>query len=105
MMPGFLTNSGSSRRSRRRRSGVIMRFPCSLTRMTDGRWIARHNGREVGPVEVRAASREEAISKLEGEIRYRLELCPCTGETYQHLKVEVVEETGGRRQGTEDRGQ
>ena len=60
--------------------------------MADGRWVARHNGREVGPVEVRAASREEAISKIEGEIRYRLELCPCTGETYQHLKVEITEE-------------
>ena len=93
-MPGFLMNSGSSSRSRKRRSGVIMRFPCSLVRTTDGRWIARHSSREVGPVEVRAASREDAISKIEGEIRYRLELCPCTGETYQHLAVEIVEETG-----------
>jgi len=68
-----------------------MRFPCTLTRQTDGRWSARHDSREVGAVEARGASRDEALAKLEGEIRYRLELCPCTGETYQHIAVEVVE--------------
>jgi hypothetical protein len=42
-------------------------------------------------VEVRGATRDEVVAKIEGEIRYRLELCPCTGETYQHIAVEVVE--------------
>jgi hypothetical protein len=62
-----------------------------LMHLADGRWLARHTGPEVGAVESRGATREEALAKLEGEIRYRLELCPCTGETYQHIAVEVVE--------------
>ena len=68
-----------------------MRFPCTLTRLPDGRWSARHESREVGAVEARGATRDEVIEKMKGEIRYRLELCPCTGETYQHIAVEVVE--------------
>jgi hypothetical protein len=68
-----------------------MCFPCTLTREPDGRWAARHEGREVGAVSARGVTRDEALAKLEGEIRYRLELCPCTGETYQHIAVEVVE--------------
>ena len=68
-----------------------MRFACMLSKAPDGQWQARHEGRDVGAVEARAASREEAIEKLKGEIRYRLELCPCTGETYQHIDVDIVE--------------
>jgi hypothetical protein len=68
-----------------------VKFPCTLTRLPDGRWSARHEGREAGAVETRGTTREEALAKIEGEIRYRLELCPCTGETYQHLAVKVVE--------------
>ena len=68
-----------------------MRFRCTLSREPAGIWRAAHDSREVGPVAVQAASREEAIEKLRGEIRYRLELCPCTGETWQHIDVEIVE--------------
>jgi hypothetical protein len=68
-----------------------MRFTCTLSRIPGGQWHARHEGRDAGTVEVRATSRAEAIEKLKGEIRYRLELCPCTGETYQHIDVEIVE--------------
>ena len=68
-----------------------MRFACTLSRIPGGHWQAQHVGSDVGKVEARAASRVEAIEKLKGEIRYRLELCPCTGETYQHIDVEVVE--------------
>jgi hypothetical protein len=45
-------------------------------------------------LEVRAATRDEAIEKIKGEIRYRLELCPCTGETYQHIDIDVIEAPG-----------
>lgn len=68
-----------------------MKFHCTLTRLRDGRWSARHESHEVGAVDARGATRDEVIEKIEGEIRYRLELCPCTGETYQHIAVEVVE--------------
>ena len=71
-----------------------MRLTCTLKRLHDGRWLARHESRDVGAVEVRAATRAEAIEKIEGEIRYRLELCPCTGETYRHIAIDVVEPAG-----------
>jgi hypothetical protein len=70
-----------------------MKFPCTLTRLPGGQWSALHDSREVGAVSVQAATREEAIAKITGEIRYRLELCPCTGETWQHINVRVVEST------------
>jgi hypothetical protein len=53
-------------------------------------WLAQHEGDEVGRVEATAPTRDEAAEKLKQEIRYRLELCPCTGETYQHIQVEIV---------------
>jgi hypothetical protein len=67
-----------------------MRYRCTLRRLPAG-WLACHESRDVGKVEVRALTRDEAIEKIRGEIRYRLELCPCTGETYQHIDVEVVD--------------
>jgi hypothetical protein len=57
--------------------------------------MARHDSRDVGSVEVRAATREAVLEKIEGEIRYRLELCPCSGETYRHIQIDAVERPGG----------
>jgi len=71
-----------------------MRFPCTVQRKGDGRWTVSHEGPEVGRVEVTAESRQQAVENLRGEIRYRLELCPCSGESYQHIVVEVSEPTG-----------
>ena len=68
-----------------------MRFPCTIERIAGGGWAAAHQSRDVGEVKVQAPSRDEVIEKVKGEIRYRLELCPCTGETYQHIDVEIVE--------------
>jgi len=68
-----------------------MRLTCTLSRLPGGGWSAHHDSQDVGQVEVRAASRELAIEKIEGEIRYRLELCPCTGETYRHIQIEAVD--------------
>jgi hypothetical protein len=68
-----------------------MKFPCVVQRRTDGKWSLRHESPAVGRVEVTAETREQAADKLCNEIRYRLELCPCTGETYQHIQVEIVE--------------
>lgn len=67
-----------------------MRFECRIDRVSDG-WTVSHNSKDVGQVDVRAATREEAIEKIVGEIRYRLELCPCTAETYQHVDVQIIE--------------
>lgn len=66
-----------------------MKFRCRLSRSGD-RWQACHESSEMGQLSVSGASRDEAIEKLRGELRYRLELCPCSGESYQHLEVEIV---------------
>jgi hypothetical protein len=71
-----------------------MRTSCTLTRLPSGQWLAQHDSRDAGHVEVRALTRNEAIEKIKGEIRYRLELCPCTGETYQHIEIDTVESPG-----------
>lgn len=68
-----------------------MRYVCSIVQQPGGAWRARHESRDIGVVEAQGPSREEAIEKLKGEIRYRLELCPCTGETYQHIDMEITE--------------
>ena len=68
-----------------------MRITCTLVRRGANGWTATHESRDVGRVEVHAATRQEALEKIEGEIRYRLELCPCTGETYRHIRIEAVE--------------
>lgn len=70
-----------------------MRMKCTLIRLPGG-WSAVHDSRDAGHVEVKAPTRDEAIEKIKGEIRYRLELCPCTGETYQHIEIEAVERRG-----------
>ncbi len=41
---------------------------------------------------VTAPTREEALRKLVGETRYRLELCPCSGEAYRQIEVELGED-------------
>lgn len=68
-----------------------MKLTCKLFRSPIGQWVAQHDSREVGHVEVQAPRREDALEKIRGEIRYRLELCPCTGDTYRHIQIEVVD--------------
>jgi hypothetical protein len=63
-----------------------------LSKTTGGQWSARYSGPETGAVEVTAPSREQALQKIRSELRYRLELCPCTGEQYKDLEIELVEE-------------
>ena len=67
-----------------------MKYTCRVERTPEG-WLASYEGADVGPLAVRAPSREAAIDKLRGELRYRLELCPCSGESYRHLQIEVTE--------------
>jgi hypothetical protein len=67
-----------------------MKFVCKLMRK-DGAWIAEHSSPGVGPVQATAPTREEALRKIEAEIRYWLEMCPCTGEVYRRIEIELVE--------------
>jgi len=68
-----------------------MKFQCTITRRNDGRWFARHTSSDMGDIEVTADSREAAIEKMENELRYRIEMCPCTGRAFRNLEIEIVE--------------
>ena len=68
-----------------------MKFPCTVSRQ-GSLWHARHDSAEWGAVQAQATSREEALEKLRGELRYRLEICPCTGESYQHIEIDIIEQ-------------
>ena len=67
-----------------------MQVPCTFARGVDGRWSLRHTGTDVGTVVVTADTKQEAVDKMRAELRYRLELCPCSGESYQHLVINIV---------------
>jgi hypothetical protein len=67
-----------------------MKFSCKLTQHVDGSWTIRHVGAEVGTVEVDAATKGQAMEKMYDELRYRLEHCSCTGESYRHTQIEIV---------------
>lgn len=67
-----------------------MKFHCTISRREDGGWSLRHAS-ELGTVEVTAVSRDEAVEKMENELRYRLEMCPCTGQAFRNLEIELVE--------------
>ena len=70
-----------------------MKFPCRMTRDSSGRWTARYNRSDLGtPFQVSGQTREEAEQKMQRELAYRLELCPCTGETWKDVTIELVDE-------------
>ena len=67
-----------------------MKFVCQL-RQANGSWVGEHVGNNIGPVRVTAATREEALRKLEAEIRFWLEMCPCTGNAFRNVQIEIEE--------------
>lgn len=67
-----------------------MKFVCTMVEQ-GGNWHAEHSSQGIGPVRVDAPSKPEALRKLEQEIRYWLESCPCTGESFRKLDIEIVE--------------
>ena len=68
-----------------------MKFTATVSECGDGQCSMRHVSSEWGEIEVVAPTREEAMEKLAGEIRYHLELCPCTGESYRHIEIDILE--------------
>jgi hypothetical protein len=70
-----------------------MKFTCTLIRLASGKWLARHTAPNLGHVEVTAPTREEVLTKMRDELRYRSEYCPCTGDDFVELQVR---EEGGR---------
>ena len=68
-----------------------MQFPCRFTKTSAGAWTAEHQSDDLGHVRVAADTREAVAKKLKDELRYRLEICPCTGELYDTVNIELVE--------------
>jgi hypothetical protein len=71
---------------------MSMKYAFTLTRLPSGQWLARHVGSKLGPVEVTAASRDEAEAKLQNELQYRVELCPCSGVSGETVVLQVQDE-------------
>jgi hypothetical protein len=69
-----------------------MKLNCILVHLPNGRWLARHTGLTLGLVEVTAVSREEAQLKMQNELQYRVELCPCSGVSGDTVVLQVNEE-------------
>jgi hypothetical protein len=67
-----------------------MKFVCRITEK-DGLWTVEHASQDVGPIRVSAPTRAEALQKMDGEIHYWLEMCPCSGQAYRNLEIELVE--------------
>jgi hypothetical protein len=67
-----------------------MKFNCRVAETAPGQWVAAHSSTDLGDVRVTAASREAVLTKLRDELRYRLEYCPCTGELYRDVEIEVM---------------
>jgi len=66
-----------------------MKFPCQISQLTDGTYCLKYTDQELGKVEVTAPTEEIAIDKMRGELRYRLEICPCTGKLYEDTSIEI----------------
>jgi hypothetical protein len=72
-----------------------MKLTCTVSRLANGKWLARHTESSTGQVEVTAATRDEALTKLRDELQYRIELCPCSGVSGPTVELQVRQE-GGR---------
>jgi len=66
-----------------------MRYRAELKRTLNGRFYARCNAAPNGVAEGHGATAEEALERLRAEIRYRLELCPCSALSEDDVVVEV----------------
>ncbi len=67
-----------------------MKFACRISER-DGVWTAEHASEGVGPIRVTGSTRDEVLRKMEEEICYWLELCPCSGQAFRNLEIELTE--------------
>jgi hypothetical protein len=67
----------------------VMKYQVRLQRVTSGRIIAYCDDPKCS---AGAPTRQEVLEKIKGEIRYRLEYCPCSTLRDGTIEVEVVEE-------------
>lgn len=71
-----------------------MMLTCSVSRLANAKWLARHTGSTTGQVEVTAPTREETLTKMPNELQYRIEWCPCSGASGDVVELQVREEEG-----------
>lgn len=71
-----------------------MKFVCQVSEH-NGVWTAKHSSQDVGPIQVTATTKVEALRKIEDEIRYWLEICPCGGQALRNLDIELECEPTG----------
>jgi hypothetical protein len=69
-----------------------MKLTCTVSRLVNGKWLARHIGSSTGQVEVTAPTREEVLTKMRDELQYRSEWCPCSGAWGDTVELQVREE-------------
>ena len=69
-----------------------MRFSCRVSQSDAGVWTLSYEGADLGRASVTAPTREQALEKMQRELRYRLEMCPCTGEIYKDVEIELLEQ-------------
>ena len=67
-----------------------MKFICRISER-DGLWTVEHAGSDIVPIRMAAPTRDEALHRMQGEIHYGLEMCPCGGQAYRDLEIELVE--------------
>jgi len=67
-----------------------VRYRASIHRLAGGDWCARCAAAPGGPAAVQAASREDALEGLRSEIRFRLELCPCSAVADDYVVLDVA---------------
>lgn len=63
-----------------------MIFYASLEETEDGEYLASSLE---PPASARGLSPANALDRLRGEIRYRIELCPCTGVEDDYVQVQL----------------
>jgi hypothetical protein len=68
-----------------------MRFPVTLKKLIDGKLQARCIGTVAGEVTVVGNSRDEVLERARNEIRYRIELCPCSTVADDFVELDVQE--------------
>jgi hypothetical protein len=66
-----------------------MKLPCTLSRLPNGQWLARHTGSSTGKVEITAPTRDEALTRMRDELQYRIEWCPCSGVSGDTVVLQV----------------
>jgi hypothetical protein len=57
-----------------------MKLRCTITRLSNGQWSVRHESADGGNVGGTAASRDEGLEKMRGELCYILEFCAWVGD-------------------------